>query len=606
MPKVSVIIATRNRSYFLKETLESVLAQTFRDYEIIVVDDGSTDNTREVVQGYGDKIRYFFKDLHCAAAARNFGVSQASGEYIAPLDDDDLWFPNKLDVQMNILENNPDLGFVSHEASVTDETAKINTHQWKKKADTPESFFGLYEESYIHHSSIVFRKKFFDQVGGYDASLLTTEDYDLWLRLSKVCKFKYFYTPLTLYRMHPQNKHKNHVQKIHDRVRVISKPENTAHLGFWGKKARVSKEYYNYAQHFQNMGQYWLASKYYLGATLTYPFIGRYYRPLVPHGFRLSPLYRILRTYLKSLYCFWKALDVKRRRIDSVLVEKWSIGIYRLVYETKGFKFINIRTIRNPVLTAKSITGQKVDYVADPFLVLENGMYYMFFEVFEKNKGSIGLAVSNDCRKWKYKTMVLEGSFHLSYPFIFKWEGTYYMLPESYQTKSVRLYEAANFPDEWRFVKTLLEGKEFVDSTLVRFGDKFWLFVSDTTDGNLYLYHADWLEGPWKEHAKNPIIRNERNIARPGGSMIYAENKLIRIAQDDLKAYGYAVRAFEITLLSTQEYNEKELAESPLLTPSGQGWNKDGMHHLSVCQIGEKEWIASVDGKSINKRYRFV
>lgn len=312
MAKVSVIIPTRNRAHFLKQAIDSVLAQTFTDYEIIVVDDGSTDATKEALKEYGGKIRYFFKVSGCAAVTRNFALSQSRGEYIAFLDDDDIWLPNKLEVQMNILESNPDLGFLSHQASFTDETAKAITGQWQKKASTSESFAGLYEESFIHTSSIVIRKQLLEQAGGFDESLLTTEDYDLWLRLSKICKFKYFYTPLTLYRMHPKNKHKNAVQKVGDRVRVISKPENTAHLNFVGKRIRVAKEYYNYAQWLQDLGQYWHASKCYFKAVLSYPFIGSYYWPEESRRIRSSRHYRILRTYLKSFYCLLRALGLRK------------------------------------------------------------------------------------------------------------------------------------------------------------------------------------------------------------------------------------------------------------------------------------------------------
>ncbi len=301
---------------------------------------------------------------------------------------------------------------------------------------------------------------------------------------------------------------------------------------------------------------------------------------------------------------FWNCGGIKQWR-ESEIFEEWSIGIYKMTFHEEKLEFTNYKTANNPVLTAKNLGDKRVQYVADPFLVAKNGIYYMFFEVLKNNKGIIGLAASKDCRKWKFKKIILEEPFHLSYPFIFNWEGKYYMLPESQQTKSVRLYEANNFPDGWRFVKTLLEGKNFVDPTIFYSKNKFWLFVSDTSDSNLYLYYSDSLKDGWEEHPKNPIIKDNLSMARPGGNVIEIENKLIRIAQDDLKDYGYAVRAFEITKLNTQEYEEKELAESPLLKASGRGWNKDGMHQLSVCRTAEKEWIVSVDGKTMKKRYKY-
>ena len=97
MPKVSVVIPTYNRAHLICETIDSILAQTYKDYEIIVVDDGSTDNTQEVLKRYGDKVRYFYQQNQGQASAWNFAVRQSSGEYIALLDSDDLWLPQKLE-----------------------------------------------------------------------------------------------------------------------------------------------------------------------------------------------------------------------------------------------------------------------------------------------------------------------------------------------------------------------------------------------------------------------------------------------------------------------------------------------------------------------------
>ena len=116
--KVSVAIPTYNRAHYICETIDSVLVQTYKDYEIIVVDDGSTDNTREILKRYGGKIKYFYQANQGQASAWNYAVSQSSGEYIAFLDDDDLWFPEKLERQVEVLDKNPDLGFVCSESYV--------------------------------------------------------------------------------------------------------------------------------------------------------------------------------------------------------------------------------------------------------------------------------------------------------------------------------------------------------------------------------------------------------------------------------------------------------------------------------------------------------
>jgi hypothetical protein len=290
--------------------------------------------------------------------------------------------------------------------------------------------------------------------------------------------------------------------------------------------------------------------------------------------------------------------------IETEILEEWSIGIYKMSIDSGRLKISAFHDTRNPVLTRKEIGGRKVLFAADPFIIPGEKGYYLFFEILKDNKGCIGLAGSLDGITWEYKKVVLEEPFHLSYPHVFNYEGKYYMLPESRQERSVRLYQAVDFPAKWQLVKTLIQGKKFADPTLVRYHDLFWLFVADTSNNSLYLYYSESLVGAWQEHPGNPVIRNNMAAARPGGQIIHAGDRLIRIAQDDVKTYGQAVRAFEIFRLDSRNYEERELPESPLLKASGQGWNKDGMHHLSVTPIGAEEWIAAVDGKVHHKRYK--
>ncbi len=114
MPKVSVIIPTYNRAHFLCEALDSALSQTFKDFEIIIVDDGSTDNTKQVLEKYGSRIYYIYQENKGRAEARNTGIRRAKGEHIAFLDDDDIWLPNKLEKQVFFLDARPDIGIGRH------------------------------------------------------------------------------------------------------------------------------------------------------------------------------------------------------------------------------------------------------------------------------------------------------------------------------------------------------------------------------------------------------------------------------------------------------------------------------------------------------------
>lgn len=315
--------------------------------------------------------------------------------------------------------------------------------------------------------------------------------------------------------------------------------------------------------------------------------------------------------YLSIGFLFFAGIIIVPKITDIPLInmktegyDVWSIGLYKLYAHDDNLKIIPHPQVNNPILSAKDITDRKAKFIADPFIVHE-GAYYMFFEVVGEDNGDIGLAKSADGVTWQYEKIVLDEPFFLSYPFVFKWEDKYFMIPESHAAKSVRLYEATNFPYEWRFVKTLLTDKYFVDSTVIRHKDKWWLFASLPTHDTLYLYYAEELEGPWIEHPKSPVRARDPNRARCGGNIIDLNGKLIRIAQDDFPSYGNSVRAFEIVTLDTQEYNEKELKESPLLKASGTGWNQNGMHQLSTCKVNGKEFLACADGVRDNQRYYF-
>jgi hypothetical protein len=280
---------------------------------------------------------------------------------------------------------------------------------------------------------------------------------------------------------------------------------------------------------------------------------------------------------------------VRRQRND------WSIGIY---VGKSPLDFAPPENINNPVLTAKDVTDVAAKFVADPFMVRENGTWYMFFEVmnFDDNKGDIALATSNDGFNWNYKQIVLDEPFHLSYPYVFKWKNEYYLIPETYEASSVRLYKAVNFPTNWSLEKTLLEGSDYVDPSIFYFNDNWWLFTSSTDNNILRLHYSNNLMGNWIEHPKSPVIERNETIARPGGRVVVLEHKIIRYTQDDRYRYGNKVRAFEITKLTTRSYEEKEIKENPILKASGVGWNKTGMHNIDPHQIEENQWIACVDG----------
>ncbi len=274
----------------------------------------------------------------------------------------------------------------------------------------------------------------------------------------------------------------------------------------------------------------------------------------------------------------------------------WSIGIYS---GRSPLQLEAPEVLKNPVLSAKDVRDVQAAFVADPFMVYHQSTWFMYFEVFNEHteQGDIGLATSENGLDWQYQSVVIDEAFHLSYPYVFKWKNEFYMIPESYQTNAIQLYKAVNFPESWRIVSEIVVGSAFVDPSIVYFNNKWWLFTSVRNEENLYLFYSNSLDGIWKPHPYNPIVENDINRARPGGRIIFWDDKLIRFAQDGYPDYGSKVRAFEIFELTTEVYREKETSENPILSASSEGWNKDGMHNIDPHQIGVNQWIGCVDGR---------
>jgi len=209
MPKVSVIIPTHNRASFVCEAVESVLNQTFKDFELIVVDDGSTDKTRESLEKYRPIIHYIYQEKRDRSEARNTGIKAAKGEYLAFLDDDDMWLPDKLKKQVNFLDMNPDIGLVHTLIEFIDENGCLLPEQTKHH-------FRLYEEAIkrgytyaemsklciMFISTVIVRKECFDKVGFFDSDTVSFEDWDLYLRIALYYRIATIAESLVRYRMH--------------------------------------------------------------------------------------------------------------------------------------------------------------------------------------------------------------------------------------------------------------------------------------------------------------------------------------------------------------------------------------------------------------------
>ncbi len=276
---------------------------------------------------------------------------------------------------------------------------------------------------------------------------------------------------------------------------------------------------------------------------------------------------------------------------------RWSIAMY------EGESPLNLTPLggrKGPALSPDDISGMKCTTVADPFFLRDQGDWWLFFEAFNGERGLGELAVArslNEGLDWRYECVVLAEPFHLSYPQVIPCDGSFFMIPETRQTDSVRLYRSDSPVGPWQHVKTLLTGS-FADATVLFHDERWWLFAQKGLD-ELRVYYSDSLEGPWSEHPQSPFWPGNRSRTRPGGRFLRWQGRLFRFAQDGWPSYGSQVRAYEITALNLHEYSEFEVPESPILKGSGKGWNALGMHHIDAVELEGGKWLAAVDGTSM-------
>jgi len=209
MPLVSVIIPAYNQERFIGEAIESILSQSMRDFEILVIDDGSRDRTKGVVLAFRDKVRYFFQPNKGAGAARNAGLERAKGRFIAFLDADDMWLPGKLELQLDVMESSPEVGvaygaiIVMYENSWRHERVIRSPHEL--------SLEEMLLENPVHTSTVLIRREWFETAGVFDESLIRCQDWEMWFRLRiQGCQFRYIDEVLAKVRFHDSNSTRDH------------------------------------------------------------------------------------------------------------------------------------------------------------------------------------------------------------------------------------------------------------------------------------------------------------------------------------------------------------------------------------------------------------
>ena len=207
-PKVSVIIPSYNRADFIRQTVDTVLQQTFKDIELIVVDDGSTDETRKILAEYGNRIILLGHDdwkNKGQSASINLGLRHAKGRYVSILDSDDYWEPEKIEVQYTFLESHPEVGVVYCNGVAVNSMGEYLYdiyplgHLEENKPDD------LLMNCYIFlPTNAMCRAALFDKAGNFDEGLRSAQDHDMLIRLIEICKFAYIDRKLFAYRRHQQ------------------------------------------------------------------------------------------------------------------------------------------------------------------------------------------------------------------------------------------------------------------------------------------------------------------------------------------------------------------------------------------------------------------
>lgn len=225
VPVVSVIIPVYNGERYVREAIESVYGQTFQDWELVVIDDGSADRSVEVVRSYGNRLTLVEQDNHGVCHARNTAVARARGRYVTFLDADDVWLPTKLERQVEFLEQHGDVGLVHSDLTIIDEVGRVTGAQvcsGHHRAAFSRQFLGGH---LIYPSAAMIRTEIFRAIGGFSQDFhgASYEDIELWVRLSNSCIFHCFSEPLVFYRIHAANNTKNREMALRNREVFLNK-----------------------------------------------------------------------------------------------------------------------------------------------------------------------------------------------------------------------------------------------------------------------------------------------------------------------------------------------------------------------------------------------
>lgn len=266
---ISVVIPNYNYEKYVGEAIRSVLDQTWSNREIVVVDDGSTDDSVQVIQGFGDKVRLIQQENQHLSAARNTGIRAAKGNWVAFLDSDDLWHPRKLELQVAALRKHPDWAFVGGDVLDAGDYPDFSLESVQDEEASLRDFLAYTPMS---GSVALVKRACFDKVGIFDPELRSSEDLDMWLRLATAYRGGRVKAPLWHYRQHPDQMNRNMGTMLSTRKRVMSRFFKKHPVPFSQRRIAWAQYMYDAAiTHRDNGGNLWRSLAYGLGSLLYAP-----------------------------------------------------------------------------------------------------------------------------------------------------------------------------------------------------------------------------------------------------------------------------------------------------------------------------------------------
>ncbi len=287
-PTVSVVIPTYNQAEFLKAAIRSVLAQTFQDFEIIVIDNYSTDGTSHVIRQIGDqRIRLIsHRNNGIIASSRNRGILASQGQYVAFLDSDDLWYPRKLEKAAEVFRENPEIGVICHnEYFVRDgKVVKRSKYGVPRRVGDHISEYLLFRGNRLSTSATVVKRSKLLEVGLFseDPAFVTVEDYDLWIKLAKVARFLFLPEVFGEFRLHAASESANLERHCQNELNLLRAYFSRFEPALDSRvhrliKRRYAATYYGAARGYYKSGQFGKSFESYIKAVGTYPFFWKSY-----------------------------------------------------------------------------------------------------------------------------------------------------------------------------------------------------------------------------------------------------------------------------------------------------------------------------------------